>query len=400
MTQRRILLISYSDLKGDPRVRRQIGWLTSSDWTVDTLGLGAHPAKEVATHYALMPQASWVRSRWGSYIVYGALPVQAKFQRLMYDRIPREVLEKIARGSYDCIVFEDYDFLPLLTRRKVFTPVALKQQVHLDMHEYRDPRLRITSIRRLLTHRYYTWRRSLIGHPAIDTRTTVASRIAELYVEDFGVELPKIVRNSPPEENLRPSPVLDDNIRLVFHGMASWARGFREFFAALPDIDKRFSMTFMLTGNASIIAQVKELAKPFGGRITFVDPVPMTEVPSRINEFDLEVIFYQPTAVNLEYSLPNKLFEAIQSRMGVIIGQSPMMVQIVKEFGVGVIVPGWTPADLAETINSLTSERVRELKEASHAAAHALSAETEGVAFLAALDEHHRDQSAALGSSQ
>ncbi|WP_343926371.1 glycosyltransferase [Rhodoglobus aureus] len=375
-------------MKNDPRVRRQIDWLSGDGWLIDTLGLGAHPASSVDAHFALLQQAPWVRSRLGSALIYGGLPAQSRFQFLMLDRIPNELLTKIAAADYDCIVFEDYDFLPLLTRRRIFTPAALDRQIHLDMHEYRDPRLKLVSIRRVLTDRYYRWRRSLIGHHAIDTRTTVASRIAELYVDDFGVELPKLVRNSPPREDLIPSAVSEENITLAFHGMASWARGFKEIFAALPHIDKRFSMTFMLTGNPSVISQVKELAHPFGERVMFVDPVPMTDVPSRINEFDLEIIFYQPTAVNLEFSLPNKFFEAIQARMGVIIGQSPMMAQIVDEFGVGVVVPGWTADQLAATINGLTAERIRALKDAAHRAADVLNAEAEGSIFLNAIDEY------------
>lgn len=374
-------------MKEDPRVQHQIAWFANSGWAVDTLGLGEHPAHAVSAHYALVDQRRWVRSRLGSMLVYGTFPSQARFRFLMLDRIPKELLAKIAAGAYDCIVFEDYHFLPLLTRRKIFTPLALQRQIHLDMFEYRDPRLKLTSIRRLLTDRYYRWRRALIGHPSIDTRTTVASRIAELYADDFGFRLPTIVRNTPPPEELTPSKVSDANIQLVFHGMASWARGFREIFAALPLIDSRFSMTFMLTGNQALIAEVKKLAKPFGNRITFVDPVAMTEVPSRINEFDLEIIFLPPKTANLEYALPNKLFEAIQARMGVIIGKSPMMAQIVDEFDVGIIVPGWTPNDLAATINSLSAERVRELKKSAHQAADVLNADTEGQTFLAAISE-------------
>jgi len=394
LTQQRVLLIPYSNVKEDPRVRHQIAWLANSGWTVDTLGLGEHPADTVSTHYALVAQRPWVRSRIGSMLIYGIFPSQARFQFLMLDRIPKELLVKIAAGAYDCIVFEDYHFLPLLTRRKIFTPLALKRQIHLDMFEYRDPRLKLTSVRRLLTDRYYRWRRALIGHSAIDTRTTVASRIAELYVDDFGVKLPTIVRNAPPPENLTPSEVSDDNIKLVFHGMASWARGFREIFAALPLIDRRFSMTFMLTGNQSLIAEVKKLAEPFGDRVTFVSPVAMTEVSSRINEFDLEIIFLPPKTANLEYVLPNKLFEAIQARMGVVIGQSPMMEQIVNEFDLGVIVPGWTSDDLAATINSLTAERIRELKNSAHQAAGVLNADAEGQTFLAALGEYSEIQGA------
>ncbi|EPR76625.1 Capsular polysaccharide synthesis enzyme [Leifsonia rubra CMS 76R] len=397
MTKRRILLISYSDLKSDPRLRRQIDWLAGDGWSIDTLGLGQQPASAVDAHHALLLQAPWVRSRAGSFFVYGVLTSRAKFQFLMLDRIPQELLTKIASGVYDCIVFEDYDFLPLLTRRKIFTRAALNKQIHLDMHEYRDPRLKINSIRRRLTDRYYRWRRSLIGHPAISTRTTVASRIAQLYADEFGVKEPIVVRNSPPAEALSPSPVMEDNIKLAFHGMASWARGFREIFAALPEIDERFTMTFMLTGNQSLIREVKKLAEPLGERVEFVSPVSVNDVASRINEFDLELIFLPPKTVNLEYALPNKLFEAIQGRLGVVIGQSPMMKQIVDEFGVGVVVSGWTPSDLATTISGLTAERVRELKDAAHRAADILNAEAEGSIFLSAIAEYRNENEGSAG---
>lgn len=397
MSKRRILLISYSDLHKDSRVRRQIDWLSSAGWSIDTLGLGPHPAEEVATHFGLIDQARWVRTRAGSALIYGLLPSHMRFRFLTVDRIPRALRERIARGYYDCIIFEDYDFLPLLTLRKIFTPEAVKRQVHLDMHEYRDPRLKLTTIRRRLTDRYYRWRRSLIGHPAIDTRTTVANKIAQLYADEFGLEEPKLVRNIPPGEEIIPSPVNDNDIKLIFHGMASWARGFQEIFAALPTLDERFSMTFMLTGNPSIIQKVKELARPFGNRVSFVEPVSVAEVASRINEFDLELILLPPHTVNLEYALPNKLFEAIQGRLGVVIGQSPMMAEIVDEFDLGVIVPGWTPEDLANTLNSLNAERVREFKAASHIAAQTLNAETEGRAFLAALDSYNANKTTSPG---
>jgi hypothetical protein len=93
-------------------------------------------------------------------------------------------------------------------------------------------------------------------------------------------------------------------------------------------------------------------------------------------------MFYQPDSRNLEFSLPNKFFEAIQGRLGLVIGESPMMSEIVTEYGNGVIVDGWSTEDLAATLAALTGERIAALKSASHRAAMDINAETERAAFL------------------
>jgi hypothetical protein len=62
-----------------------------------------------------------------------------------------------------------------------------------------------------------------------------------------------------------------------------------------------------------------------------------------------------------------------------------MMAEIVREFGNGVIVHGWSAADLAGALEPLSGARVAELKQASHRAADVLNAEHERRAFLAAV---------------
>lgn len=385
MSNSAALLITYSDVQNDPRVRRQIDWLASDGWSVDTIGLGAHPSENVQKHFALQPQPAWVRTRIGGVLNYGVLPRKLRFRNLMLTRIPQEVLASIAEGRYGLIVFEEFDFLPLLEFKSVFTDSALNTHLHLDLHEYRDRRLTLNSLRRRLSDRYYRWRRSLIGHPAFNSRTTVASKIAEFYAEDFGFPPPLVVRNSPPRAELVPRDVDGNNIKLVFHGMASRARGLQEILAAMHTIDERFTVTFMLTGNPDVVLEMKALAEPFGDRVTFEQPVPMTEVTRTINKYDLEVIFLPPLWRNLEFALPNKFFEAVQGRLGVIIGESPMMTDLVNEYENGIIVDGWTSDDLARTINGITPEMVREYKAAADRAADALNAEVEGKAFLRAV---------------
>src|SRR5690606_15100504 len=111
----------------------------------------------------------------------------------------------------------------------------------------------------------------------------------------------------------------------------------------------------------------------------------MLEVASRLNEYDLEIVFYPPRSTNVRLALPNKAFEAIQGRLGLIIGHSPMLEDIVQEYGNGVIVDGWDGADLGHALASLTPADVRRIKGASDSAARVLNAEREGKVFLAAV---------------
>jgi glycosyltransferase involved in cell wall biosynthesis len=222
----------------------------------------------------------------------------------------------------------------------------------------------------------------LFADPIFDSRSTVNNGIARLYEEELSVPEFAVIRNSPPFADLVPGPVDPHHIKLIHHGMASWDRGLREIVDAMRLLDARFSMTFMLLGSEEVISELKEYSADLADRIDIVPPAPMRELSSAVNRFDLEIMFYRPATRNLELALPNKLFEAVQGRLGLVAGRSPMMVDVINQHSNGVIVDGWEASDLAATLNALTAERVSELKSASHAAAAELSSEAERAVFL------------------
>jgi glycosyltransferase involved in cell wall biosynthesis len=225
----------------------------------------------------------------------------------------------------------------------------------------------------------------MITDPGIDSRSTVASGIAQLYADELKLPGWSVIRNAPDAVELAPSPVEGNSIRLIHHGLANWERGLRELIGAIRLLPERFSATFMLIGSESMLAALAAEAADLGERVRIVPPAPMAELSETINRYDLEVMFYAPKTRNLEFALPNKLFEAVQGRLGLVIGESPMMAEIVREFGNGVIVHGWSAEDLAAALEPLSGARVAELKQASHRAADVLNAEHERRAFLAAV---------------
>jgi len=383
---RAALVISYSDIANDPRVRRQIDWLVSTGMRVDTLGLGARPPEKVRSHFTIDALPRWASTLWGAALIHLLLPGSLQFRILGSSRIPRELRARLVDGGYDVAVFNEYEFTPWPSDRRLFDPERMR--IHLDLHEFREPGRRGRSRWARLTQRHYRWVRRHIGSSAFTSRSTVSSGIAAQYEHEFGFAPMTVIRSTPDYVDQQPSDVDPEHIRLLYHGMAAWSRGLPQIAQAVAGLPDRFDMTFMLTEPRSQIDRLRSLIDELGiaSRARIVPAVPMREVAQRINEYDLELIFFPPISTNIEFALPNKIFEAIQGRLGLVIGRSPMLVDVVERYGNGVIAEGWDPEDLRAALDSLDAEHIRRLKLASASAALELNAEREGEAFLRALD--------------
>lgn len=378
---RTALVAVHTVLASDPRVSRQVRWLLDAGWTVDTLSFG-EAVEGVRRHFPIASQARWSTGRVGRGLMYAALPERRKHGVLRTDRVPAEALRELGDGGYSLVVLNDIDFLPWLADRRIFGTQSAATHVHVDLHEYFPRQLPPGSRLRIGVDSQHRWLRSFIGHPRITTRSTVASAIADAYVDEFGIPAPTVVRNAPSYVEQAPTPVDPTRIRLVHHGVAQWKRGLRELVEAMRFAPTGYELTFMLAGAPTIIDELRRLASDIPDRVRIVPPVPMSTLASEINQYDVEVMFYPPRSENLRFALPNKLFEAVQGRLALLIGESPMMTEIVAEYGNGEVATGWESSDLAAAIARLTPSRVQELKEASNRAAHELSAEHEAQRFL------------------
>jgi glycosyltransferase involved in cell wall biosynthesis len=378
------LVAVLADVSQDPRVRRQIDWLESEGWTVDSLGLGPHPTALVRDHFEMSPVASWTRTVPGLAFIHTLLSFRRRFRLLVSSRFPSEVVRRVADGHYDLLILNDTHLLPWLSDATAFTDRTLRTHIHVDLHEWFSREVSGATRGRFLIQPYHRWGRDHIGHPLVSSRS-VAGGTAERYVEEFGCEKPLLVRNMPNYEEHTPSSVNPERIELIHHGLAAWARGFREMVDAMRLVDQRFVLTFMLAGSPTVIAGLQEYIGDQRDRIKIVPPAKMVDLAGAINPYDVEVMFFPPTTVNLELTLPNKLFEAVQGRLAVVSGPTQPMVEVIHEVGVGVITEDWTPESLARAINSLDAPTITAMKTRSHESARALSAEAEKSRFIESL---------------
>ena len=116
------------------------------------------------------------------------------------------------------------------------------------------------------------------------------------------------------------------------------------------------------------------------------DPVPYHALNETLNAYDVGVHILPPVNFNNEWALPNKFFDYVQARLGLIIGPSPEMAGVVRERGIGVVTDDFSTAALIRVIESLTAEQVGGYKAASAAAARSLSAESQVIEWQRAVE--------------
>lgn len=94
-----------------------------------------------------------------------------------------------------------------------------------------------------------------------------------------------------------------------------------------------------------------------------------------LNRFDVGVYLLEPQTVNSRFALPNKIFDFLQARLGVVVGPSPEMAALVRTTGAGTVADGFEAADLRRVLDDLGADEVARWKDAADGAATTYSAE-------------------------
>ncbi len=358
-----ILVLSFSNLARDPRVNRQIRFL-SERYRVVAAGL-VDPGIEGVMFIPLVKEINKIR------LLLPALKLAVHRYESWYwgqDHI-RNCLNALHPVRADLYLANDIDSLPVALR------LARGAKVIFDAHEY-APRQREDIFRwRLLFQDYSTYLcKTYI--PKVHGMITVCPGIAEAYEKDTGVK-PLVITSAPDYENLEPNLLDQRNgrIRMIHHGIAGPSRKIENMIRMMDSLDDRFELNLMfIPGNPRYTKFLKKLAtrRP---NVHFLPPQPMRTLSRYLHQFDIGVSLIAPTNFNYFHILPNKFFECIQARLALAVGPSPEMARIVKEHDLGVVAEDFAPEALAERLKVLDQEKINYYKWQSHRAARLLSAE-------------------------
>jgi hypothetical protein len=361
----RILCISFSPISRDARVLRQLDVL-SSHGSVTTLGYGAAPAAaiehlRVADDLPSLPQTP-----------VGVLQLAMRMLRRSEMSSPalKEGLALLEGRRFDLVVANEARALPLAHR------VAQGAPVWADMHEWApEERSHVLSwrwlVRPLMDH---VCRRYL---PPSDAVTTVCDTLADMYRDTYAVPC-EVVRNARPWVDLQPSTPTPGVIRLAHSGGAVPGRNIEALIDATRRLDHITLDLILVPANdgGKYLRSLRARAAD-SDRIRFHDAVTPDELPAALNPYDMGVYCLPPANINMEFALPNKLFDFLQARLGMVVGPSPEMGRFVREHELGVVADGFDLDSFTAALAALTPASVLAAKQSAHARAVDLSSDSD-----------------------
>jgi glycosyltransferase involved in cell wall biosynthesis len=190
---------------------------------------------------------------------------------------------------------------------------------------------------------------------------TVSPSIQEFYKRKYNLPFVALVRNLPNEMQISHSNVLREKLSLkngqkvfLYQGMLGKGRGIEVLLNAF-EARKTTDAVIVFMGFGALKEQIESYASR-NENIFFVPAVSYAEIPLYTGSADVGVNSVEPTCLSYEYSLPNKLFEYIQSEIPVLTNPLPDCAALVTEFKVGKVIPDWNADAINEVVNDVLKE--------------------------------------------
>lgn len=379
---KRAVIIGYKDPSITPRILKEIDWLQSSGWVVDTVGIGPKsPAK--GTHFEIRFKGLAARTK-----AYLSPNHRRRFDLLYGTDL--EGLTNLSLPDYELIVIHEPGLLPSRTLSNEVLRRSGKG-VYLDLHEDHLNTLSRNWLERAVFEEFRAWERVVMADlvaaaPSLKIGT-VSPEIGTRYEKFFGRPV-AIVRNAPPGLDLKPSSSDLGRIALVHHGVGTTHRGIEKTIKALRKLSDQFEFHLHLVSTRSFLIKLRLIALVSGvsNRVFIHDPVPTKEISRCMNKYDVAMVVIEPITANELDAFPNKFFESIQARLAIVVGPNPSMAQVVESSGAGLVMAGWSVSDIVEALRKITRHQIRAMKLASDAIASEMSSERDRDAFLNHID--------------
>lgn len=375
---KKVLVLVFSDLKHDARVMRQINWLRK-EYAVTAVCFDADEIPGV--RIIRIQQAKLTKTRKAVLAGFLTLRLFTISYTLLHPY--RQLLERLKGEQFDIIVANDIDTLPLAFDLKNNAKVVF------DAHEYAPRHFENNRAWRTFFQPFYiALCRKYI--PATDLMLTVGKGLAKEYEANFGVT-PLIITNATRFVDIGISPVEENKIRMVHHGIANPSRRLELMVDMMKHLDDRFTLDLMLMTSDFASGKTRSYIEAFkktaaaDPRIRILPPVKSDDVVKTINGYDIGIFLLPPVNFNYANALPNKLFDFIQARLGIAIGPSFEMAEIVRHYNNGVVSEEFTALSLASELNKLSSNDIRIFKKHSDEAAREINADQNEKLLMGAL---------------
>lgn len=399
---KRVWIISYTGVSNEPRVLRQCEALLSDGWRVVVCGFDGHSPRPPEWSFVRLPQTYpfsgaltqiLVRSgRWARLALRysGHTPLTRLLAHVAHASTPlwlhiRLTLLQLAKAHpelrADLVIAHDYHTSDIGYAIAKHYGAAFS----IDVHEYareqysNDPE-------------WVKWQRPTIiaiqdaylRHS--DVTTVVCKGIADLLAKETPLKTPPIVIRNVPFKNTQPFRKTPEQITVLYHGDLSKPRDIHIAIASVPLWRPEFRLLLRGSGHPDYVAALHRQIEELGlqDRVSIVPPVSFEKIVEKANESDIGFFSYTSYSPQIQFALPNKIFEYIMAGLAVCITDLTEVGRVVNHYHNGYLIKQHSPEGIAAAINSFDRETIDAFKRASIAASEELNWEAERTSLLQA----------------
>lgn len=371
---KKILILVFSNLKIDARVRRQINWASQNNQvTVVCFDSDEIPNVEIIKieQTRLTPLRKMLMGF--ALLLKNYTVAYNLFHNYSY------LIKQLKGNNYDLIIANDIDTLPLAFKIKG------PSKIIFDAHEYAPRHFENNKTWKLFFQPFYI---SLCEKyiSKVDAMFTVGKGLALEYEKNFNTK-PIIITNATRYHDIKPSETIPGKIRMIHHGIANTSRRLEMMIEMMDYLDDRFTLDMILMTSNYASDKTQAYIEALKNRIStsskikILPGVKSDDIVRTINTYDIGVFLIPPINFNYANTLPNKLFDYIQARLGIAIGPTPEMAEIVNQYKAGVVADDFSAKSLAHKLNQLKTEDILSFKRNAGLAAKALNAERNQIIF-------------------
>lgn len=300
------------------------------------------------------------------------------FKRFLYlNPVDTKTLNLLKGSKYDLIICENLTIVYL-----AFLIKSKNTKLMLDLREFYVNQYSEDFHSHFFKKFYYNSKINYLNYLIVnyvskfDKLITVSPGLQENYKSTFNLDTELIMSLPEYSENKSKQLQTTDKIKLVHHGGAKESRKIELMIDLMDKLDDRFELDlYLIKYHSSYYEHLINLANQ-NGRVNIFKEIELENINDTLVKYDIGLIMFEPSTFNLEYSLPNKLFEFIQAGLSVVSFPLPNIKTVIETHNVGFVSPDYEVVSIANILNSITKDELYSFKFNSVTASKELNSET------------------------
>lgn len=374
----RIALVCVSPLQHDSRVLRHAALLAGAGHDVRIFAQAPLPASPPAPVTVIPGPGSDTRVRFGMVMRQAPASLLPASADALYWLSPSRLKARrdLLRFRPDLVIANDWRALPIALAAKR----AHGARLIYDSHEFASEEFADSKRWRLLARQHVVRVEGLYIRRA-DAVITVSNGIADALAQRYGLARPTVISNTPAWQATEFRPTASP-ITVLYHGAVVPRRGLETLIESVALWPAEFRLVIRGPAQGGFEQHLRDLAKPFGGRIVLEPPVPPDQLVASAAQADIGIFLLSNSTTHARFAMPNKIFEYMQAGLMVISSDLPEIRKAIETAGCGMLLDHETPQAIAACLAGLSASRIDVCKHMALKRAADVNFEAEGRKLL------------------